>query len=255
MTRGRAAQDKSASNFLSGDASLTELSEDGRNIVMAIRNDIDKLRKECLEQMNEKNLQINSLNEEVTALKEKVSKLEEKIDEAEAYERRDALVFSGEDIPPVEPGENCTSIVCNLMKRRLNLNVNPSDISTSHRLGRKPTTQRSDKRKIITKLCRRDLKGDILGACRSAKPNFYVNESLTPLRSTIMYVLRQAKKKNNRLVGCKSIGGRVFAWITPPDGQGERHQRIPINTHLELQSFCCDILQEPLTAYVQRWPY
>ena len=206
-------------------------------------------------QLQDKTAQIEALTNEVTCLKKKINKLEEKTDDAEAYERKDVLVFSGEGIPSVEIGENCTALVCDLTEKQLKLKINNSDISTSHRVGRKPANQSIDRRNIIVKLCRRDLKNDILSACRNIKPNFYVNESLTPVRSSILYVLRQARRKKNRLSGCSSIGGRVFAWVAPPDGQGERNVRIPVNTHLELLSFCEDVLNEPLSNYLQRWPH
>ena len=255
MTRGRNTQEKSNMSVSSVDSSLGDISEDGKMIVMAIRNDIEILRREFAEQLREKNSKIESLSREVTSLREKVNKLEEKIDEAEAYERRDVLVFSGEGIPKVQAGENCTTIVCDLMLKKLNLVVNQSDISVSHRLGRKPHAQRTDNRSIIIKLCRRDMKRDILSACRSMKPNFYVNESLTPTRNTILYVLRQAKKKKIRLAGCASVGGRVFAWVSPPEGQEGRDARIPVNTHQDLDSFCSKILREPLSNYLSSWTH
>ena len=135
------------------------------------------------------------------------------------------------------------------------MKINPNDISTAHRGGRKPTNQITDRRSIIAKLCRRDIKKDLMIACRTLKSNMYINESLTPTRTSIMYVLRQAKKKKNRLVGCSSIGGRIFAWLTSEEGEGRRDVRLPINTHLQLQSFCTDILEEPLSNYLQKWQH
>ena len=134
----------------------------------------------------------------------------------------------------------------------------PADISRSHRLGKRPINQVNDKRNIIVKLCRRDMKRDILSACRNMKPNMYVNESLTPVRNTIMYVLRQAKRKrHSRVVGCTSIGGRVFAWVKP-DGdtqQNSRHRKVQVNTHMDLETLFNDVLKEPLDEYLQSWPH
>ena len=48
-------------------------------------------------------------------------------------------------MPPVVPGENCVSIACNLLKNQLNLNLQPSDISTAHRLGKEPTNQQLER--------------------------------------------------------------------------------------------------------------
>ena len=161
-------------------------------------------------------------------------------------------------MPPVVPGENCVAIACSLFKNQLNLNVQPNDISTAHRLGKKPTNQQMDTRRIILKLCRRDIKGDILKACKQLKPKIYINESLTPVRSTIMYILRRAKKNpHSKVVGCSSSGGRVFAYVKASDAaqQDARDKRVPVNTYSELQAFCQDVLKEPLANYVDRWPH
>ena len=141
------------------------------------------------------------------------------------------------------------SIVCELVKHKLKIIISPGDISTAHRLGKKPANQQPNKRNLIVKVCRRDLKRDILTACRSLKPRLFVNESLTPMRNSIMYVLRHAKRKPNRLVGCSSLDGRVFAWIKKDDDAGphERNLRVPINTQMKLDTFCRDVLHEPVT--------
>ena len=146
--------------------------------------------------------------------------LEERIEDAEAYERKDTLVISGKNVPPVVPGQNETTIVSDLLRFGLKLNVSSADISIAHHIGRKPVNQQVDSRNIIVKLCRRDLKEDILNACRQIRPkDIYINESLTPTRSKIMYILRTAKKKGySRIAGCSSFGGRVFCLGEASDG-------------------------------------
>ena len=130
-------------------------------------------------------------------LKKRVSRLEERVEKAEAYERKDTLVISGKNVSSVVPGENCVPLVCDLLKYALN--VSKTDLSTAHRIGPKPINQQQDNKSIIMKLCRRDVKADILNACRQLKPrDLYMNESLTPTRSTIMYMLRSAMKKNTQ---------------------------------------------------------
>lgn len=232
------------------------MSEDGRRIVSAIREDIKAMKTEFLAQLNLKTKQIEDLKSEVDLLKDRVSKLEERVEEAEAYERRDSLVISGPNVPPGVPGENCVALACDLFKAALKINMQTTDISTAHRVGKRPGNQEVDKRNIIVKLCRRDVKGDILNACRQLKPKFYVNESLTPIRNSIMYVLRHAKKKpGSKVVGCTSIGGRVFAWVKSVDGSqhGSRNRRVPINTRNELETFCSEVLNEPVTNYIGGW--
>ena len=225
-----------ASNTI--DTSGEELSEDGKRIVQALREEFEKVKDDLNRELNERTNEIKALNEEVCRLRSRVNKLEEKVDDAEAYERRDTLVFSGEAIPQVSDDENCTLEVCNLVKDKLKVQILPTDISTAHRLGKKPSNQQTDRRNIIVKLCRRDLKRDILFACRIIRPNMYVNEYLTPVRSTILYVLRRAKKTHGgRIKGCNTIGGRVFAWVKTPNSTGPEGNTIrrPINTHGELE--------------------
>ena len=96
-------------------------------------------------------------------------------------------------------------------------------ISTSHRTGPKPRSpQVEDKRNIIVKLCRRYLKGELLSACRKCKPNFYINESLTPTRSAILYALRKAKRMSPGVVaGCNSENGRVYVYVKNRDAAGD----------------------------------
>ena len=258
MSRKRNQQDRLFQSQESSGDVTEDLSEDGKRIVSAIREDMAKLKAEFLDQLNIKTKVIEDLSNEIEILKAKVIKLEEKVEDSEAYERRDTLVISGKNVPPVTPGESCVSIVCSLLRSQLNLNVQPTDLSTAHRLGKKPTNQQLDTRRIIMKLCRRDIKGDILKACRQLKPNIFINESLTPARNTIMYVLRRAKRKpNSRVTGCSSSGGRVFAYVKSTDAahQDTRDRRIPVNTYSELEAFCKDVLNEPLANYVDRWPH
>ena len=178
---------------------ISELSEDGKRIVLAIREEMQKVKDELLDQLSIKTKEIAELSNEVATLKERVGRLEERVEEAEAYERRDTLVISGKNVPPVVPGENCVPLVCDLLKSALKLNVSKTDFSTAHRIGSKPVNQQLDNRSIIMKLCRRDIKADILNACRQLKPrDLYMNESLTPTRSTIMYMLRSAMKKSTQ---------------------------------------------------------
>ena len=222
---------------------VADLSEDGKRTVSAIRDDRTKMNAEFLEQLRIKTNLVDNLSEEVKVLKIKVSKLEERIEDAEAYERRDILVISGNNVPPEVPSENCVVNACSLLKNQLNLNVQPTDISTQ---------------RIILKLCKRDIKSDIFKACRQLKPKIYINESLTPVRSTIMYILRRAKKNpHSKVVGCSSSGGRVFAYVKASDAaqQNARDKRVVVNTYSELQTFCEDVLKKPLANHVDRWPH
>lgn len=229
------------------------LSAEGRKIVSAIKMEIKKIHEDFLSKLEEKNREILVLKGDVSYLRGRVSQLEERIDDADAYERRDTLIISGEGLPPVVEDENTSTLACSIIKEKLKINLTSSDISTSHRLGRKPNdSQRPDRRKIILKLCRRDLKKDILYASKSLKPNIYVNESLTPLRNTILYVLRKMKKSHpNVIKGSSTYDGRVFAWITT----GETTRRILVNSHDKLGEVSTEIIGKPLSEFILEWPH
>ena len=102
-----------------------------------------------------------------------------------------------------------------IIKNKLNFELSASDISTAHRLGRKPLNQTSDKRNIVLKLCRRDVKRDLISASFGQRnPTLYVNESLTAPRRKILYCLRQMKKAHPNLIsGCSSYEGKIYAKI------------------------------------------
>ena len=172
-------------------------------------------------------------------------------------ERKDTLIFSGQGIPEVTAGENCTAIVKDIVKNKLQLEIRVNDISTAHRLGKKVSNQQPDKRNIIIKLCRRDQKSDILNACRQLKPDIYINESLTPIRGTIMYVLRKARRQFPRIItGCYSRDGRVFVWLRSPNSSpNDKDIRQSVNSRLKLEELCRSTLKTPLTTFIQNWPH
>ena len=236
----------------------SKLSKEGKAIVQLITGHIDILREEFGDIFREKDKEISNLKLELRSLRVKMAILEERHDDADAYERRDTLLISGDGVPHVAAGENCNALVCSIVKEKLKINIFPNDISTSHRTGPKPRSpQVEDKRNIIVKLCRRDFKGELLSACRKCKPNFYINESLTPTRSSILYALRKAKRMSPGVVaGCNSENGRVYAYVKNRDAAGDvtRNKKLLINTRLKLEDFCNNVLKVPVSSLISEWP-
>ena len=236
----------------------SKLSKEGKAIVQLITGHIDILREEFGDIFRENDKEIFNLKLELSSLKAKMAILEERHDDADAYERRDTLLISGDGVPHVAAGENCNALVCSMVKEKLKINISPNDISTSHRTGPKPRSpQVEDKRNIIVKLCRRDLKGELLSAFRKCKPNFYINESLTPTRSAILYALRKAKRMSPGVVaGCNSENGRVYAYVKNRDAAGDvtRNKKLLINTRLKLEDFCNNVLKVPVSSLISVWP-
>ena len=172
----------------------SKLSEEGKLIVQLITDHNDILKSEFTEKIKEKDKEIAIVKSELNSVRTRLAQLEDRHDDAEAYERRDTLIISGDGVPEASLGENCTVIVSSMIREKLRKNISAGDISVSHRIGQKPRSpQHVDRRNIFVKLCRRNLKDELLSACRSLRPNIYLNESLTPTRSTILYALRKVK--------------------------------------------------------------
>ena len=130
--------------------------------------------------------------------------------------RRETIIFNGTAMPPSTPGEICNAVIRQVIKDKLKLQIQESDISVAHRAGKKPATQGPDRRGIQVRFCRRDIKRQLMMTKRdNSDPanTSYTNESLTPKRRTILFRLRQMKKKFPALVkGCTSQDGRVYAF-------------------------------------------
>ena len=219
--------------------------------------ELKRFREDVVEMLAEKDAEIKLLKEEIVFLRKGVSAVEERCDEAEAYERRDTIIVSGPEMPIARDGENSAQVVCDVIKNKIGVVVRSSDISVAHRHGRKTQSQREDRRGIMVKLCRRETKHDLLRACKSVKPpNLFINDSLTPIRNSILYGLRQAKKKHpSRISGCGSIDGRIFAWVRPASrDSGNKDFRIFINTKLKFDMMCKDILNCESSDLVDKWP-
>ena len=205
----------------------------------------------------DKEQQISDLTSSVGKLEKRVALLEEAVDDNQAYERRDTLILSG-NIPEVRANEDCNFLVRKLLSEKIGVAISEEDISVAHRIGKK-RDRGPDKRNVIFKLCRRDVKGKIMTACKEKKPEqLFVNESLTPTRNTIMYVLRCVKKKHPNAFGsCRSQDGSVCVWLPTigSDGHGSRqYRRLTVNSRRTLDDLLRKQISDTSDAFVDVWP-
>ena len=240
------------------DNTFPDLSEEGQQLLLAMERKVALLVKDLQKQLYEKDKKISNLEQTVSTLKKTVTTLNEKIEDTEAYERRDTVVISGGELPIAADNENSSEIACNLIKDKVGVVIRPSEISVAHRLGKKPTTQAQDRRGIIVKLCRREIKQDLMQACKRVKPkNLYINESLTPTRSTALYGLRQARRKfPEKISGTGSHEGKVFVWIKPPNPNTPmpRNTKVFVNNRDKFEDICKNILNCDPNELVINWP-
>ena len=237
---------------------LVDLSAENKKLLGYFEKKVSKLLNEFKQQLEGKDLLISNLEQKVSTLTKKVMVLEDKVEDNEAFERRDTLIISGSNLPVVSEGEDCSSLVRKLFKDKVNVNLKPTDISLAHRVGKKPVTQAPDKRSFMVKLCKRELKSDLLQSCRTVKPqNIFVNESLTQTRSTALFGLRQAKRKFPNLIsGCGSREGKVIAWVKPPKSKTPlaKNNKVSVNTREKFDDFCSKFLKCSPSDFALNWP-
>ena len=259
-TTRNSATNESQPNVLENKKMKT-LSEEGKLIVSMINEHIDQVMKTNNEMMSDRidqlmkanNDRIVNLETTINKMQKRMNLLEQQIDNYSSYERRDTLVLSG-SVPVAHRDENCVEIVKQLLKDQTRLIINSNDISTAHRLGRKPDNSNEDKRSIIFKLCRRDIKRDIVQACRNHKPNFYINEHLTPTRGTIMFVLRKARQMNSNKIGTARSNDGSISVNLPADEDGGRGKRVICNTRASLDELLRTQLNVTSDRFVKNWP-
>lgn len=202
--------------------------------------------------------EINVLKEQVNKKDTIITSLRHQIDAQDQYVRRESLIFSGSSIPTYLEGENCVDIARKLIHEKFGTEteVCHNDISVAHRLGPKPMPSKVDRRSIIVRLCRRNVKDLILNKSRKAKrKDLFVSESLTPTRLKIVRALKQAKNENPDIVsGYQTIDGSIYVWVKPPNptAEGAKCSRVMLNTLEGLEEFCQRNFQEPATNYLPR---
>ena len=260
------------------------LGDDARAILDTMEEKFDQMKAEIANlntTLAGKCTQIAELSDEVSILKKKVSKLENALDDEDAYVRRETIIFNGSALPPAHPGEICNNVIRKVIKDKFKIELQVSDISVAHRAGKKPNTQAPDRRGMQVRFCRRDIKRQIMTSkCDNSDLNntLYTNESLTPKRRTILFALRQIKKKFPDIVkGCTSQDGRVYAFTpspasvaasaddtvlraagssglraSTPRGRDRKHL---VNTHDALVEFCAEFVQHPLEEFLDSWEY
>ena len=233
---------------------MEKLSPDGKVLFNLMKSEFQKFREEFADMLESKNSEIEQLQAKVLTLEDELTKVKDNIDSTEAYERRDTIVLSGSSIPEGSRGENCVATAQSLIKEKFRVEVSDSDISCSHRLGTKPANQEPDKRSLIVKFCRRDVKTNVLLSGRRAKAHgLFVNESLTPARNSIFRTLRIIKRSHPQLVqGCSTFDGNVFAYTKSTNPNSTRDVRHKINTHSRLVQFCDDHVKLPLTTFLDQ---
>ena len=173
---------------------------------------------------------MENLSKENAALNKRVVSLEEQAEDLSVSSRSNDIIVSGGRLPASTIGENCPAVVPDTSKREVNYEIDASIIVSAYRLVKNSPFQGLDKRKIVVKLSNVVNRTDLIQACKRVKPSgLFVNESITSLKSRILFAVRQAKRRYPARVSvCGSHDGRVFVWLKPECGDGRN-----IKTYLD----------------------
>ena len=164
--------------------------------------------------------------------------------------RNCTLIMSGKAIPAHQKNENSKSIIIDLLKRHAKLSISPSEISLAHRIGSKLKSGHD----ILFKLCRSDLVEEITYASKKMSAPYYLNLSLTPLRSNLFYAARQLKKiKPSIIKSCRAnLKGEIEIYTNSNAGNRKLKKSVII-TKKELESFCSGVLGLSLDSVKVNW--
>ena len=175
------------------------------------------------------------------------------MDEEDAYERKDTVILSGEKFKVFRDGENTMDIAIKTLQEHLNTKIVPTDISVLHRLQKKEG-HGPDHRDIIVKFCRREQKNELIAQARRNKvQGLYVNEALTPIRRSIAFALRKAKKEFPNIVsGSTKLDGKNFVWVKPPNPTAKAI-KLPMHTLEKFQEFCTKTLKVDIKQWITNW--
>ena len=196
------------------------------------------------------------LTDEVRALKSQVQKLEDQAEEKDTASRQDTIVLSGASLPDATNNEDCRITVTNVLREKLTVNLQSSEIAEAYRPGKPVIPGNANSRKFMAKLKDCDARKDILASARVYKPsNFYVSENLTPQRQKIAYVLRQARKKFPEVIfGTTTRNGAPCVWVKPTGrSAGGQATRLRIATRSTLAEFGSKTLGKELSEFMPEW--
>lgn len=191
---------------------------------------------EIIQRLDSKDNLIGQLQTENTSLRKDLKRLEDRIDNIENYDRRNDVILSGNEVPAASTDEDLIQTCIRTLKSKVNYSLSSNKIAAAFRLGKKPDTQAADRRSIMIKLHDNGVKRDVISSFKTLKPQgLYVNENLIQTRSTILYLLRAAKRKcPNKISYCGSQDGKVYILMTPPNPTA-RKQKVMVNSLATLE--------------------
>ena len=119
---------------------LSKVSDERRLIVPILMYTVNNNQENFIKAME-------ILFEKVKSLERKLEVLDNKMDDKDVSEKSNEIIISRFNIPVARPDENSSSVVRNILKDKLSINMSPVDIIKSYRIGKKISDHVNDIRK------------------------------------------------------------------------------------------------------------
>lgn len=163
---------------------------------------------------------ITSLNEQQRTDHSAIVNLQEKANDAEQYQRRNCLRFFG--IQESE-GEVTNQKIRDVAQSKLGINLGPTAIDRSHRVGPPSRGRQVGPRAIIVKFTQYDVRQDVIKSRRKLKGSrMGIDEDLTSQNRALLDHAKKAVEATQHLEAAWSIDGRVIVLVKKPGGRTEK---------------------------------
>ena len=229
-----------------------QMEELAQQIERRLTQNFEKFKQEII---SAKDAEIEDLKLTIANQDMSIKSLEDAKDWAEQYSRKDSVILSGPAVGSMTADEDTRSHVVSLIQDKLKIQINPNEISTTHRLGpiRRSVPGTPERRNIYVKFVRRDMKKNVIEASKKLRKNapLVAYESLTERRRNMLRALQGMRKAfPDRVKGCTSMEGKLYAYTPPLPGQTRDHRHHIANLET-LRDFCSKFVQKPLQDFLE----
>lgn len=182
----------------------------------AIRPLLEQIQAQAKE-IKHINTQNTKLKKENMYLREKVDELDTGLEELEQYGRRNSLRFHNVPLSPSQL-QITDSVIVNLAREKLDINISEDDINRSHIIGR---INKYGKAQLICRFRNWKIKNQLYQAKSRLARNpdkTFITEDLTKVRQGMIAHLDQLRK-DGHVNSFWTMDGRVFAKVTAESGK------------------------------------
>ena len=147
--------------------------------------------------------EVSHLQEKVTSLEGELARVKDELDEHEQYSRRNSLRVYG---VKEEKDENTDTVVIDLIKSKLDIEVTEKDLDRSHRVT--PRIASNGPRPIIVKFARHNVRQKVYATrTKLKKTKIFIREDLTMKKQKLM----RETLNNGSILKAWSNDGRIRA--------------------------------------------